>query len=741
MVKLKFIKLFSHFITLYLTLLKLLSITSADKEVNSNRTVMSNESSHWEQVKDGTPKPFDKKLSFSDERYTLSNTTTNERVIRLENTSLLLSNVIIIGSEIMASGKMDYSVVFENSRFKNSEIVIDSASNVTIVYSHFIMEEIGKEKPDHVIKVYNTVVLFMTDTHFRNFENQSMPDNQYSTGHSEVENYTNLGIKLENVRIAELRGCTFTGIMADKNNGSAIWLKNSEILMMSCQLHFNIAKYGVIYGSHSVNITSRNSSFLFNFGKSGAVFYLINSCSLTNDGSIFQNNSAREHAGVVYATYDVTINNRDCLFHNNSAGSLFLDNSASSYGGVIYGKNNIVILNTGSIFLSNTGQYGGAIYLENWGRCINIDSHFKYNSVSEKGGAIYGWTDIEMINNASRFRTNTGQYGGAISVGKRGNCTNFDSHFQDNSVFYYGGAIYGENNIEIINTGSMFYSNRGQYGGVIYLEYSGRCINSYSIFQDNSVSETGGAIYGWTDIELINYASKFCNNRGESGGAISYSVRGNCTNTASHFLDNSASDKGGAIYPYTDVKILNNATIFRNNTGKWGGAIRMEKRGNCTNIDCSFLENSAFGGGGGIYGWTHIELINSGTRFLTNTGKDGGAIYIGDHATCINTDCTFQSNSASKEGGAIYGWIEVEIINNGTRFINNRADIHGGAILNQDRGKNINIDCKFIKNKAGASGGVMGFWRGINCTNINCNFTQNTGIFKIIYITNIPHLK
>ncbi len=108
----KLIKIFWHTLILYLTLLKLLSITSADK---SNTTAMSNESS----------KSFDKNLSFFYDPYTLSKAAINDTVIRLENTSLLLTNAIVIGSKILASGKMDYSVLIENSVFENSEIVID----------------------------------------------------------------------------------------------------------------------------------------------------------------------------------------------------------------------------------------------------------------------------------------------------------------------------------------------------------------------------------------------------------------------------------------------------------------------------------------------------------------------------------------------------------------------------------------------------------------------------------------
>ena len=163
--------------------------------------------------------------------------------------------------------------------------MIDSSNNVTIVHSHFILQDIGKEiEPNHVIKVYNTEILFVYHTHVGN---KLMQHSQNYTYNSETKSSTNLGIKLDNVTFAELR---------------------------------SIAKHGVIFGDNSVNITTINSSFLSNqASKSGAVFYLINSCSLTNHNSVFRNNSARKHAGVVYAMHDVIINNTGCLFHNNFA--------------------------------------------------------------------------------------------------------------------------------------------------------------------------------------------------------------------------------------------------------------------------------------------------------------------------------------------------------------------------------------------------------------------------------------
>ncbi len=561
MIKHKAFKTPRLIIILFLIILKLMSTTGAD--FNSNTSARSHDSLH--------PNP---QYSIN-EQYILDNTEIHDTIISLENTSAFITNTSVTGSKIYAGGMVEYSVIVKNCTFESSEIVLDSARNVTIISSHFIMRDLAKdEEPYHIIRIYNAGFFFMIDTHFG-----KQKINQYDRSLSKIETSTNIGIKLENVSIAELKECSFTGFRAEKSYGSVISLQRTEVFMISCKFHLNIAEHGVIFGKNSVNVTSKNSSFISNFAaKSGAVFYLTDSCSLSNDGSVFQNNSANEHAGVVYATDNVTINNKGCLFQYNSA--------------------------------------------------------------------------------------------------ENGN----------------GGVIYGQKNIEIINTETKYIKNNGEMGGAIYLREQSSCINTHSLYLDN-------------------YAS----------------------------LDDSLDDLsgGGAIYCRFDAEIINNGTMFINNRvlifpGE-GGAIFLRDRASCTNINSTFQENSAPDDGGAIFGKYDVDVINIGTRSINNTAPWGGAIYMRDRVTCMNIDSIFQYNSASQSGGAIRGIYDIEVINNATRFINNTAHSgSGGVFSNSDRVKHINIGCVFLKNHAGGSGGVMGFWRGINCTIFNCNFTQNTGNFKII---------
>ncbi len=485
-----------HIISLLIILISV-SITGTNEDFNSDTTLKRNDSFNLQHLNLQT---------FINDIYTLNRTAIHDTVIRLENTSVFLSNTIIIGSTILADGRMGYSVLFDNCVFDDSEIVIDSASNVTIVYSHFIMRGVEKdEEPKHVISIYNTAFFFMTDTHFGN---QSKQHNQKDSMNSKINVYTNLGLKMDNVLLAEVKDGSFTGIKAEKSSGSAIFLQNTKVQMVSCELSFNIAKNGVIYGTNSVNVIIRNSSFISNYAsKSGAVFYLTSSCSFINDGNVFQNNSAKKNAGVVYATQDVTINNRGCLF---------LHNSAEADGGVIYGKTDIEIINTESTYISNTGYKGGAICIVNKITCVNTHSTFQSNSASFRGGAIFCENDIELINYKTRFRINmvVGN-GGAIFIRAGGTITNTDSSFQDNHASNAGAVIYSRIDIEVINTRTSFINNRAMGNGGVFTNFDGRkYINTGCIFFKNHAGGSGSVMSFWHGINSTNINCNFTQNTG-----------------------------------------------------------------------------------------------------------------------------------------------------------------------------------------------------------------------------------
>ncbi len=647
MIQHKALKLPGLIVVLFLMILKLVSTTRVD--LNSNTSARNNDSFHL------------KPQFFINEQYTLNNTSIHDKIIRLENSSVFIANTFVTASKIYAVGMVDYSVIIKNCTFQGSEIVIDSATNISIQYSHFIMEDVKKDgEQTHVIRIYNAGFFIMVDTHFGK---QPMNDNWHERSISKIQNSTNLGIKIENVSIAKLNNCSFTGIKAVKSYGSVMFLQRTEVLMISCEFHLNIAEYGVIYGKNFVNVTSKNSSFISNFAaKSGAVFYLTNSCFLINDGSLFQNNSANEHAGVVYATHNVTINNKGCLFQYNSA--------ENGNGGVIWAERNIEIINIETKYIRNHGKLGGVIYLREQASCVNTNSLFMDNFASLD----------ESLDDKKSLDDLSG-----------------------------GGAIYCRFDVEITNNGAMFINNKAlNYpgdGGAIFLRDQANCTNTNSTFKDNSAPDDGGAVFGRYDVEIINIGTRFINNTGSFGGAIFMRDRVSCINTDSIFQYNVASYSGGAIQLRNQASCMNTASSFLDNTGQYGGAIYMRDHVTCINTDSIFQDNSASHTGGVLYGRRDIEVIN--------------------------TNCSYKDNSAFINGGAMYGR-HIEVINTETRFINNRAESSGGVFVNFERGKYINTGCAFIENQSGQAGAVLASWRGMNCTFINCNFTQNTGILKML---------
>ena len=246
----------------------------------------------------------------------MKSTIVQEAVIVLQNASVFISNTFIIDTKITANGIISYTIFIINCTFYGIELEIDSAKNITIVDSRFFIQNVLKNQDSHhILRVYNTDILSISDTLFGN---QIIEQNEmiYVKGLEA----TDLGIKMENVSFAEIIRCSFSGIKSDVTNGSVIFLRKTELRIISTNLHFNVAKYGVIFAFDSVNITTSNCLYNSNNAlKSGGVFYMNYLCTLTNDECIFQNNTSGEDGGVVYATHNVIIKNNRCLFQYNSA--------------------------------------------------------------------------------------------------------------------------------------------------------------------------------------------------------------------------------------------------------------------------------------------------------------------------------------------------------------------------------------------------------------------------------------
>jgi len=197
-----------------------------------------------------------------------------------------------------------------------------------------------------------------------------------------------------------------------------------------------------------------------------------------NEGSIyitnctFDNNHA-DDAGAIYVEF-IGAYIENCRFTNNAADdhggaivyysrgsyitdSYFENNRADDYGGAIYFmecdgfpkdqyvRDNKVLTST---FISNNGNYGGAIYSNARHEIIRSCTFYK-NNADEDGGAIYGFTN-----------------GNGEDIIE-------DCLFVENSAEDYGGAVYfceyGPNIYY-----SVFDKNTAETGKDLYIDYCNR---------------------------------------------------------------------------------------------------------------------------------------------------------------------------------------------------------------------------------------------------------------------------
>jgi len=190
------------------------------------------------------------------------------------------------------------------------------------------------------------------------------------------------------------------------------------------------------------------------------------------------------------------------------------------------------------------------------------------------------------------------------------------------------------------------------------------------------------------------------------------------------FLENSASWGGGGIYLLAGG-IVNDCTFDRNISPRGVGVYSTSATSTFNN--CVFkVQGDGDTRGAGIYGNTGINVNNC--TFQDNNGIWGCAIYATD-VTNIDS-CTFTNNSAVNNGGAmLIAFGAVATITNTTFDGNNGGN--GGALYTQNDSTLLFVDnCRFFANGAGTgNGGAYYSLEGALAEFTNNEFELNVGEF------------
>ena len=500
--------------------------------------------------------------------------------------------------------------------------------------------------------------------------------------------------------------------------------------------------------------------------------------TLTVSGSTFKENGGLYGAGIFVAGSDFTVS--DCVFDKNSAfgkgdmtpnnnngaaivvtdtgkdingiitDSNFTNNKAHFSGAVDICEGKITIKN--SIFVNNSAEYcAGAIAVDSQ---INkpaveiINSKFDSNS-AEYGGAIYNYYNLTVVD--STFTNNSkdtiynfrvanldlgiktftdlqnaiGLVRGTLTLNQNIVMTDDEAaNFKDGVAINKNIRIDGKGHtIDARDLGRIFsigegftvtltnatlINGRATEGGAIYND--GSLTLSDVKLSDNAADSYGGAVFnnGHLVVSDSVFESNDIVNRGSAsvdyGGAAIYNWKeGTLKVTNSNFTNNIKNYKNGDNLVGA-ITTIGNATVsgsnFVNNSGRWGGAISA--------TGAELRKNSS-------------TLTVSNTIFKDNSALYAGAVYIWGSNYNI-ADCVFDNNTAfgkgnmtpnNNNGGALVV-SQVSRFNepitgtiSGSKFTNNKAQYGGAAYFN--KGFVTITDSVFENNVATAEGGAVDF--------------------------------
>ena len=504
--------------------------------------------------------------------------------------------------------------------------------------------------------------------------------------------------------------------------------------------------------------------------------------TLTVSGSTFKENGGLYGAGIFVWGSDFTVS--DCVFDKNTAfgkGDMTPNNNNGAAIEVTDTNKAIAGTITGSKFTNNKAQYGGAIDICE-GNIKITDSEFVNNSADVEGGAI----DINTVNgnpevliSDSKFINNSASYGGAIVnvkdltvrntefvnnnpdaifnyVGFGGNLDLGIENFTDlqNAIGLVTGTLTLNQNVVMTDDEAANFVNGVVINKNIRIDGKGHTIDArdlgriFSIGEGftvtltnatliNGKADKGGAIYNDGSLTLSDV--KLSDNAADSYGGAVFN-NGNLVVSDSVFDSNDIVNRGSASVDYggaaiynwkegtlkvTNSNFTNNIKNYKNGDNLVGAITTI---GNATVSGSNFVNNS--GRWGGAISATGAELRKnsstltvSNTIFRDNAALYAGAVYIWGSNYNI-ADCVFDNNTAfgkgnmtpnNNNGGALVV-SQVSKFNepitgtiSGSKFTNNKAQYGGAAYFN--KGFVTITDSVFENNIATAEGGAVGFSR------------------------------
>ena len=444
----------------------------------------------------------------------------------------------------------------------------------------------------------------------------------------------------------DIQGTTFVGNKA-LYGGAISVQQQAQLLMTNCVFENNSCQQlgGAIHCKESITLDIHKTNFRSNSASQGGAIDIDTDAHLHVTDCIFTDNYAGQGAAIGLG-YDAILEINGSYFSENSAsdvaggiialnnvmldihGTSFVGNKALKFGGAIVAQENAILNIRETTFARNkaSGDFAGAINVEQQAHVRVKNCLFDENVAQQRGGTIYGVTNVILEIEGTNFTRNSVIDGGAIHVRDHVELSLSNCRLEFNSASDTGGAVMAQYNVKIEIRETNFTGNSVvNQGGALCIYSPAECYIVTSVFRGNAAKAIGGAIY-IDSKSLLNVKNTiFTSNNGSAGGGIY--IAGNSKSRGSfysttviencHFLSNNALTSGGAINLNNPEHVSMSYTSFlRNVASDTGGAISI-RAGTVTidNIGC--VGNQVPGGGGCL-------MIDSATLTLNNS-------YIGEN--------------------------------------------------------------------------------------------------------------
>ncbi len=275
-----------------------------------------------------------------------------------------------------------------------------------------------------------------------------------------------------------------------------------------------------------------------------------------------------------------------------------------------------------------------------------------------------------------------------------------------------------------------------------------------SHFQDNTRSWRGGAIYLETGVHatftrcgFVGNASRTTGARGGALAAVGTDAPVSVTFVGTDFRDNHCDGPGGTVFVENGGAVLDDCELRGSRSGLgtvWseGAGVFVRRNGGHTEpltvtvTDCRFLDNRGSlelgtdaGDGGALMvrgdSERYFDVTVQDCLFQGNYNAQGAGVYIGRFANGLIERCIFRDNAAYYQGGASMkgGALEANVgelaIYNHCLFENNRAGFRddgtdtgeysrGGAVMVRVNPRATLNNCTFVDNTVNTAGYALG---------------------------------